>query len=127
MLILLIISELGHYLAYRVLGYKAVLRRFVLIPGIDPACPMQVKRLEGLSIALGGFILSTAVVVIPLYLFNYRLWFVVLIISAAGRLSISSGHLACYFNAQLQFQRRTDSTVGISNHIDAKGYEIIRI
>lgn len=82
--ILLIVHEYGHYLAYRVLGHKAVVRRSFLAPGIDPLNTIEVKKVEGLLIALGGFILSTVVVVIPLLLFHYKLWVVVLIGSAAG-------------------------------------------
>ncbi len=84
MVILLIIHEYGHYLAYRVLGYKAILRRSILVPGVDPLNTIQVKKVEGLLIALGGFVLSTTIVVIPLIIFQYRLWLVLLIGSLAG-------------------------------------------
>jgi hypothetical protein len=84
LVVLLIIHEYGHYLAYRVLGYRAVVRRSFLAPGIDPQNTIEVKRREGLLIALGGFILSTAVVVVPLLLVNYKHWLVVMIGSAAG-------------------------------------------
>ncbi len=55
MAILLIVHEYGHYIAYRVLGYKAVVRRSLLVPGIDPLNTIEVNRAEGLLIALGGF------------------------------------------------------------------------
>lgn len=70
MIILLVVHEFGHYLAYRVLGYKAVLRKSVLVPGIDPLSTIVVTRAEGLLIALGGFLLSTLTVVVPLFVFQ---------------------------------------------------------
>jgi hypothetical protein len=84
MAILLIIHEYGHYIAYRVLGYKAVVRRSFLVPGIDPQNTIEVSRGGGLLIALGGFILSTISIVIPSLLLHYRLWVVLLIGSVAG-------------------------------------------
>jgi membrane-associated protease RseP (regulator of RpoE activity) len=82
--ILFIVHEYGHYLAYRVLGYKAVVRKSFLAPGIDPQYTIKVTRAEGLLIALGGFMLSTIIIVIPLLLLEYKLWFVLLIGSVAG-------------------------------------------
>jgi hypothetical protein len=84
LVILLILHEYGHYLAYRILGYKAVVRKSFLVPGIDPQSTIEVKRIEGLLIALGGFIFSTVVVVLPLLLVNYKHWLVVMIGSVAG-------------------------------------------
>ena len=83
-LLLLIIHEFGHYLAYRLLGFKASVRKSIIIPGIDPKETITVTRMQGLFIALNGFILSTlSVVLIPL-LFNYSLWFALFICSLAG-------------------------------------------
>lgn len=84
LVVLLVLHEFGHYLAYRVLGYKAVVRKSFLVPGIDPQSTIEVRRGEGLLIALGGFIFSTAVVVVPLLILSYRHWLVVLIGSTAG-------------------------------------------
>lgn len=81
---LLIVHEYGHYIAYRILGYKAVVRRSFLVPGIDPLNTIEVNRAEGLLIALGGFIFSIIIVVIPSLLFHYRLWVVLIIGSVAG-------------------------------------------
>lgn len=82
--ILLILHEAGHYLAYRILGFDAVIRKSVLIPGIDPKTTIEVNRAQGLTIALGGFVFSTAVIVLPALLIGYRHWFVLLIGSVAG-------------------------------------------
>lgn len=83
-IILFIVHEYGHYLSYRVLGYKAVVRKSILAPGIDPLYTIVVSKAEGLLIALGGFIISTIVVIIPLLLLQYKLWFAVLTGSIAG-------------------------------------------
>lgn len=82
--ILFVVHEYGHYLTYRVLGYKAVVRKSFLAPGIDPQYTITVKKAEGILIALGGFLLSMIVIVIPLLLLQYKLWLVVLIGGAAG-------------------------------------------
>lgn len=83
-LFLLILHEAGHYLAYRMLGYEAVIRNSILVPGIDPKNTITVNKLQGLIIALGGFIFSTIVVVLPCILLDYKHWFVLLIGSLAG-------------------------------------------
>ena len=82
--ILFVTHEYGHYLAYRVLGYKAVIRKSFLAPGIDPKQTIEVSRLEGLIIALGGFVLSTIIVVVPLMLVQYKLLIALMIGSIAG-------------------------------------------
>ena len=83
-LILLIIHEFGHYLAYRLLGYQARVRKSFIAPGIDPKETIVVTRIQGLFIALNGFILSTFTVVLLSFLMNYSLWFVLFIGSIAG-------------------------------------------
>ena len=82
--VLLIAHEFGHYLAYRMLGYDAVVRKSIFIPGIDPKNTIQVTKTEGLIIALGGFAFSTIIIVLPCMLIHYHLWFVLLIGSIAG-------------------------------------------
>ena len=82
--ILFAVHEYGHYLAYRVLGYKAVIRKSFWAPGIDPKETIQVSRLEGIIIALGGFVFSTVIVVVPLMLIQYKLWIALMLGSIAG-------------------------------------------
>lgn len=81
---LFIIHEAGHYLAYRILGYDAVIRKSILAPGIDPKRTIEVGKLQGLTIALGGFVVSSMIVVLPCMLIDYKHWFVLLIGSVAG-------------------------------------------
>jgi hypothetical protein len=83
-LILLVLHEAGHYLAYRMLGFEAVIRKSILVPGIDPKNTITVNKLQGLIIALGGFVFSTVVVVLPSVIIDYKYWFVLLIGSLAG-------------------------------------------
>jgi len=52
--------------------------------GIDPKETIAVTRWKGLLIAFGGFILSSLTVVLPLYAFQYKHWFVLCIASVAG-------------------------------------------
>lgn len=82
--ILMIVHEFGHYLAYRLLGYETVIRKSILIPGIDPKHTIEVNRFQGICIALGGFMISTITIVLPFMLFGYRNWFVLLLGSIAG-------------------------------------------
>ncbi len=82
--LVLIVHELGHYLAYRLLGFQACVRKSIIAPGIDPKETIVVTRMQGLFIALNGFILSTFSVVLLSYLMNYSLWFVLFIGSLAG-------------------------------------------
>lgn len=83
-ILLLVVHEFGHYLAYRLLGYKACVRKSIIAPGIDPKETIIVTREKGLFIALNGFILSTFSVVLLSFLMNYSLWFVLFIGSLAG-------------------------------------------
>lgn len=83
-LIMFLIHEYGHYLAYRILGYQARVRKSFIAPGIDPKETIVVNRIQGLFIALNGFILSTFTVVLLSFLMNYSLWFVLFIGSVAG-------------------------------------------
>lgn len=83
-LILLIVHELGHYLAYRLLGFEAKMRKSIIVPGIDPKSTITVTRMQGLFIALNGFIFSTFTVVLLCFLLKYSLWFVLFIGSLAG-------------------------------------------
>lgn len=82
--LLLIIHEIGHYVAYRLLGIQASIRKSIITPGIDPKETIIVTRKQGLFIALNGFILSTISVVFLSFLLNYSLWFVLFIGSTAG-------------------------------------------
>jgi len=83
-ILLLIIHELGHWIAYRLCGHPAVIRKSVLIPGIDPKETIEVKRWQGLFIALNGVALSSLVVIFPCFILGYRLWHVLLIGGVAG-------------------------------------------
>lgn len=82
--LLLIVHEFGHYLAYRLLGFQAHIRKSIIAPGIDSKETIVVNRMQGLFIALNGFILSTSSVVLLSFLMNYSLWFVLFIGSLAG-------------------------------------------
>lgn len=84
LIILLIVHEFGHYLAYRILGYEAVVRKSILAPGIDPKYTIKVGRFQGLFIAFGGFLFSTITVVLPFFVLDYKHWFLLLIGSIAG-------------------------------------------
>lgn len=81
-----VVHEYGHYLAYRILGIPAKLRRSFLVPGIDPRETVTIKRWKGLLIALGGFILSICAVIFPLFIFNYKHCFVLFLGAVAGSL-----------------------------------------
>lgn len=83
-LILFAVHEWGHYLAYRLLGHQAMIRKSALIPGIDPKETIIVSRWQGVLIALAGFILSTIAVVLPLWAFNYQYWYLMMIGSLGG-------------------------------------------
>jgi len=83
-LILLVIHEFGHWIAYRLCGYEAKVRKSILIPGIDPKEDIEVSKIQGLFIALNGFFFSTLVEVLPLMICGYKLWKVLLIGSMAG-------------------------------------------
>lgn len=83
-ILLLLIHEFGHYLAYRLLGFQARVRKSIAAPGIDPKETIVVTRMQGLFIALNGFIFSSFSVVLPAFLMNYSLWFVLFIASLAG-------------------------------------------
>ncbi len=83
-MVLLVVHELGHYIAYRLLGYKAVIRRSVLVPGIDPAETIVVTLWQGVFIALAGFVFSTTIIVLPLLIIQYPYWTAVLICFIAG-------------------------------------------
>lgn len=78
-LILMIVHEFGHWISYRILGYQAVVRKSLLVPGIDPKETIQVTKYQGLFIALNGFIVSFLVIIVPCYLLSYRYWNVLLI------------------------------------------------
>lgn len=84
---LMMIHELGHYIAYRILGFEAVIRRSFLVPGIDPNETIEVSKLQGLIIALGGFLLSMLVVVLPAILIGYKHGIVVIIAGVAGSIA----------------------------------------
>lgn len=73
-ILLFIVHEMGHYFAYRILGYDAKIRFSLIAPGIDPIKDIEVSRLEGVLISLGGFILSTFTVVGLSILLKYPLW-----------------------------------------------------
>jgi len=83
-MVLLIIHELGHWLAYRLFGYQAVIRKSIIVPGIDPKETIEVKKGQGLFIALNGFAFSSFVVILPCFVLGYRLWHVLLIGGVAG-------------------------------------------
>jgi hypothetical protein len=69
---LFVVHEFGHYLVYRVLGYEAIIRKSLIAPGIDPKYTIEVSRFKGILIAVGGFVLSTAIIVMPFMLFGYK-------------------------------------------------------
>jgi hypothetical protein len=83
-MVLLIVHEFGHWMAYRLCGYQAVIRKSVFVPGIDPKVTIVVNRFQGLFIALNGFVFSTLVVVLPCFVYKYRLWPALLLGGVAG-------------------------------------------
>lgn len=83
-LVLFAVHEYGHYLAYKIFHIPAKLRHSILIPGIDPKETISVKRWKGILIALGGFVLSSLIVVLPLYVLRYKHWFVMFLGAVAG-------------------------------------------
>lgn len=85
-LILIAIHEFGHYLAYRLFGYKAHFNMSMLIPSVQPNEEITVTRFQGLTIALLGFIFSSLVFVLPCYLF-YPQWKALFIGSVAGSIA----------------------------------------
>ncbi len=102
--ILFVTHEYGHYLAYRVFGYKAVIRKSFWAPGIDPKQTIKVTRLEGLIIALGGFVLSTIIVVVPLMLTQYKLWIALMMGSIAGSAADFIWALSMLFRKDITIQ-----------------------
>lgn len=83
-LALFFVHELGHYLAYRLLGYRAVIRKAFFVPGIDPKETIEVTRYEGVVIAMSGFVLSAAVVVLPCALLQFNQSLTIFVASIAG-------------------------------------------
>ena len=83
-MVLLVVHELGHYIAYRLLGHQAVVRKSILAPGIDPVRTIEVPRWQGIFIALAGFAFSTPIIVLPLLALRYPYWSAILICSGAG-------------------------------------------
>lgn len=81
---LFIVHELGHWLAYRIFGFEARVRKSIVVPGIDPKEDLEVSRVQGITIALSGFLFSTVVVILPLYLGKYNLWFALFLGGIAG-------------------------------------------
>jgi len=81
---LLIVHETGHFIAYRIFGIKAKVRRSILVPGIDPVKTVTVPKWKGILIALGGFIFAGFIVNIPLYILGYKHSYLLLIGGIAG-------------------------------------------
>ena len=82
--VLLGIHELGHWLAYRLCGYDAVIRKSIFVPGIDPKKDIKVNKMQGLFIALNGFLFSALIEIVPLIFMEYKLWKALLLGSIAG-------------------------------------------
>jgi membrane-associated protease RseP (regulator of RpoE activity) len=82
-LILLVIHEYGHYLAYKIYGIPAHVRKSILAPGISPNESVYVTKTQGIVIALAGFVFSTVIFVIP-SIFFYPLWKALMVGSVAG-------------------------------------------
>ncbi|MHC1683042.1 MAG: metalloprotease family protein [Clostridiaceae bacterium] len=82
-LILMIIHEFGHYLAYKIYGIPAHFRKSLLVPGISPNETIIVTKMQGMIIALSGFVFSTLIFVLPSALI-YPLWKALLVGSVAG-------------------------------------------
>lgn len=84
MLLLFIVHEFGHWIAYRILGYQATVRKSILIPGVDPKETIKVKRWQGIFIALNGFFFSSLIIILPCYIIRYNLWHVLLLGGIVG-------------------------------------------
>lgn len=82
-LVLFIVHEWGHYLAYRMFGIPAYFKKSFFIPQVLPNTTVTVTKLQGLVIALAGFFVSTLLIVIPC-MFVYPLWKALFIGSIAG-------------------------------------------
>ena len=72
-LILLIIHEFGHYLAYKIYGIPVHFRKSLLAPGISPNETIVVTKMQGIVIGLSGYVFSTIIFVLP-NVFAYPLW-----------------------------------------------------
>lgn len=80
---LFIVHEWGHYLAYRVFYIPAYFKKSLFVPQVLPKETVTVSKLQGLIIALAGFIVSTILIVLPC-IFIYPLWRALLVGSLAG-------------------------------------------
>ena len=85
-LILIIIHEFGHFLAYKIYGIPAHFRKSIIAPGISPNETIVVSKIQGMVIALSGFIFSTVIFVVPSALL-YPLWKALLVGSVAGSIA----------------------------------------
>lgn len=85
-LILIVLHEFGHYIAYRLLGHNAHFNNSLLVPSIQPNEEITVSRFGGLTIALMGFIFSTIVFILPCYFF-YNQWKALLIGNLVGSIA----------------------------------------
>ena len=85
-LILIIIHEFGHYLAYKIYGIPAHFRKSLLAPGISPNETIVVTKIQGIVIGLSGFVFSTAIFILPSILV-YPLWKALLVGSVAGSIA----------------------------------------
>lgn len=86
MVILFIIHEFGHYLAYQLLGIDTYFKMSVIAPQVLPKQNITITKVAGLFVALSGFIISILLFVYPLSYF-YNLWKALLVGSLAGSIA----------------------------------------
>jgi len=85
-LILIIIHEFGHFIAYKIYGIPAHFRKSLLAQGISPNETIVVTKMQGMVIALSGFVFSTVIFVLPSAML-YPLWKALLEGSVAGSIA----------------------------------------
>jgi len=73
----------GYLIAYKIYGIPAHFRKSLLAPGISPNETIVVTKMQGMVIALSGFVFFTVIFVLPSALL-YPLWKAFLVGSVAG-------------------------------------------
>lgn len=102
-LILVIIHEFGHFLAYKIYKIPAHFRKSLLAPGISPNETIIVTKTQGMVIALSGFVFSTVIFVLPSALI-YHLWKALLVGSVAGSIADYLWAVSMIFSKKVRIQ-----------------------
>jgi len=104
--VVVVVHEAGHYLAYRLFGIPARIRKSFWAPGIDPVETVTVARWKGIVIAAGGLIISL-VFIFALFLIGYRDWWLELIGDVAGSVADFGWALSMLPKKQVTLYART--------------------